>query len=73
MPPDTPSSLLGAASLVGFHAEQVGNVACWYDRIQPGLRDRLFEVGALSAELCGWLADDLGRDVQSEEDRRVDS
>ncbi|GAB2999423.1 helix-turn-helix domain-containing protein [Saccharothrix stipae] len=53
-------SLLGPGDLVRSAGEQVGNIAKLYERIESGSRGRLFEIGALFAEFCGWLADDLG-------------
>jgi tetratricopeptide (TPR) repeat protein len=57
----TADSLLGSASLVNSAVEQVSNVARLFGRADLKTRGRLFEVGALFAEFCGWLADDLGR------------
>jgi DNA-binding XRE family transcriptional regulator/tetratricopeptide (TPR) repeat protein len=54
-------SLLGSGSLVNSAVEQVSNVARLFGRADRVTRGRLFEVGALFAEFCGWLADDLGR------------
>ncbi|WP_157527761.1 hypothetical protein [Nocardia sp. NRRL S-836] len=54
-------SLLGSGSLVQSAVEQVSNVARLFGRADLKTRDRLFEIGALFAEFCGWLADDLGR------------
>lgn len=54
-------SLLGSGSLVNSAVEQVSNVARLFGRADLRTRSRLFEVGALFAEFCGWLADDLGK------------
>ncbi|MET8763454.1 helix-turn-helix transcriptional regulator [Lentzea sp. NPDC004782] len=54
-------SLLGSGSLVNSAVEQVSNVARLFGRADLKTRGRLFEVGALFAEFCGWLADDLGK------------
>lgn len=56
----TADSLLGPGLLKRSAAEQVENIAGLYERIEPRGRARLFEIGALFAEFCGWLADDLG-------------
>ncbi|WP_018686490.1 helix-turn-helix transcriptional regulator [Actinokineospora enzanensis] len=53
-------SLLGPGNLVRSATEQVDNVSRLYGRADRVTRGRLFEIGALFAELCGWLADDLG-------------
>jgi tetratricopeptide (TPR) repeat protein len=54
-------SLLGPGNLVHSAAEQAANVSRLFGRADRQTRGRLFEVGALFAELCGWLADDLGK------------
>lgn len=53
-------SRLGPGTIVQSAAEQVANVSRLLGRADPATRGRLFEVGALYAEFCGWLADDLG-------------
>jgi tetratricopeptide (TPR) repeat protein len=54
-------SMLGPGNLVNSAEEQVVNIAGLYECIEPQARARLFEIGALFAEFCGWLADDLGK------------
>lgn len=54
-------SLLGSGRLVNSAVEQVSNVARLFGRADLKSRGRLFEIGALFAEFCGWLADDLGK------------
>ncbi|PSK95750.1 DNA-binding XRE family transcriptional regulator [Haloactinopolyspora alba] len=54
-------SLLGPGNLVHSAAEQIANLSRLVSRADPATRGRLFEVGALYAEFCGWLADDLGK------------
>ncbi|MDQ3577282.1 MAG: XRE family transcriptional regulator, partial [Actinomycetota bacterium] len=38
----------------------MSNISNLFERVEPAARSRLFEIGALFAEFCGWLSDDLG-------------
>ena len=54
-------SLLGPGDLASSAVAQVKEIARLWGVADPSVRGQLFEIGALFAEFCGWLADDLGK------------